>query len=378
MKNKKMAHRVRGLTLYYERIFDRSALDTIIDLLATCSGEFALEQREFALCLQNADGEQFFSRQLVLRNASEVRQVIRYPTEYQQRGAGRNGPALCSLSFGPIFPGLHLADQPMFPPKLWPQGGNNRFSAKPREMERSHAMKQGNACGYGEMVLDVDLDHDPADPDKYDRTNVCACGKARKVCDACWSTFMDPAQRVLLWVLREFLGYRRIFTVFSGRRGFHMWICDERVIRMSQPERRSLVEVLRRPTLGEGDELSDHIYTILAPVFDNTPALRARFHAPPLERDWKDAHRAAVFAALWPKLDVAVSADVRHLHKVPLVLHPSTGAICVVMGDVDDDEERFVPSQDTFYVHEVDASLLYDVVHGCAQEIRRALNTTTV
>lgn len=345
---------MQGAGPYYTRFFIPLASDAVIWLLATCRGAFSLERRELAMRCQGSHGT-WWLRNRVYRSVSEVEEALRQE-------------CVLSLEFGGIFPGHHLEDQPLEPPPLW-AGEANRYDHRPRDFARSKAAPAEAACIWGEMVLDVDLEHDPLDPDKYDRSVVCDCGAARRVCDDCWEAFMRPAQSALLWAAR-FLGFERVLCVFSGRRGFHLWLCDERATRMTQPERIALVERLRRPPATR-DAFSDGMYAVLAPAFDAHPVLSARFDQSKSARHRADAHREAVFAALWPRIDVPVAADPSHMHKAPLSLHPETGAVCVVMGDPDTASERFVPSQDTFLVHDVDERLLRAVVAGCATRIAK-------
>ena len=54
---------------------------------------------------------------------------------------------------------------------------------------------------------------------------------------------------------------------------------------------------------------------------------------------------------LWPFIDFNVTADARHLHKVPLSAHPDTGNVCVVAmqgrwADAAAAGDQFLPSRD--------------------------------
>jgi DNA primase catalytic subunit len=84
------------------------------------------------------------------------------------------------------------------------------------------------------------------------------------------------------------------------------------------------------------------VYAILAPIFDANPILRNRYAANLSEKQ----HQEAVFDSLYPKMDGAVTRDQTHLHKLPLVLHPKSWNLCVLMGPVRDDRRRFRPSAD--------------------------------
>jgi len=79
-----------------------------------------------------------------------------------------------------------------------------------------------------EFVIDIDMSD-------YDSIRSCCTGK--KLCQKCWK-FMWLAYEVLKRTLAEDFGFKEILWVFSGRRGIHAWICDERA-RMMRNEVRS-------------------------------------------------------------------------------------------------------------------------------------------
>ncbi len=197
----------------------------------------------------------------------------------------------------------------------------------------------------GHVLIDVDLDCAAKLtvgelPPAYDRTRVCHCGVARRICDKCWEVFMEPARAIIEHILRNVYGFQAVFTVFSGRRGFHTWILDRRVIYWTNAQRTSFIESIRWPVAGS--ELEESAYELLAPLFDAHPALASRFTPPTDSRFHAEAHRQAVFCALYPKVDVAVTRNATHLHKLPLTLHPENGNLCFVMRA----GKKMVPSRD--------------------------------
>lgn len=324
-----------GSRAYYLLYFVPLASDAVLYLLSTCAQRFSMEQREFALRCSLPEGRGWYpSRHRIYRTLKELQHDILNPP----------GTSLLCIDFGPIFPSLHLTDIQQ---------------AKPREFERTFPIRRdGNACGMGEMIIDVDMD-----PKLYNRQGVCGCGQAKQVCDACWFAFIEPAQRTLEWAMCDYFGFKRVFCVFSGRRGFHMWICDPRVVEMTQVERLSIARRLVMPSSDEDeDDFIDGMYEILKRTFDTHPVLRYRIQA-------NQTHRSAVFASLWPKIDMPVTADATHLHKVPLVLHADTHAVCIVIGNPDDASDRFVPSLHTYVPHKTHADVLRGVIVKSAQRI---------
>lgn len=317
-----------GRAYYYREFFVPLCGDAVLHLLATCGGRYRLCQREVGLRRPpREDGH----------GAVWVRNRVFF--DYQALRAEIAGGRVLCVDFGGVYEYHHLHDQPLYIPPLI--SDCNVFEHRPRRFEQKHSGKTGMSTGRGEMVIDIDLD---CGPGEYNRELICQCGTARKACDACWVALMQPAHHALIWALRHFMGFSRIFTVFSGRRGFHIWICDERMLEMTQAERVTLAQSLSRPSsCVTPDEFTDGMYAILAPFFDDHPRLRCRYSGSPLDTV---AHREAVFEALWPRLDLKVSLDALHMRKIPLGLHEETGAVCLVMNEPDS-PNPFLPSKDT-------------------------------
>lgn len=332
----------QGREHYYRHLFVPLCGDAVLYLVATCGGRFRLCQREVGVRVRPREDQQQQKKAVWVRNRifGEVKEL---------RAEVASGRALC-VDFGGIYEFHHLHNQPAYAPKLLP-GECNLYVSKPRRFEQKVSGKEGTSTGRGELVIDVDLD---CGPGEYSRELICKCGTAKRTCDACWIALMRPAHHALTWALREFWGLKRFFTVFSGRRGFHMWICDERILDMPREERVSFVQALARPSKSvTPDEFTDGMYALLAPFFDNHPQLRCRYQGPFAEH----THREAVFDALWPRLDLAVSCDPLHMRKIPLGLHEETGAVCLVMPEPGSPNE-FVPSRDTLIPQQCDEQQL--------------------
>lgn len=311
------------LEVFYRTLFSH-ALPAVVHGLGTCGGRFELFQREIVPQIDLPNGNSYMRRYDVYRVTSDLYHAML-------------GECPSTIQFGAVFPGHHLERQPVVAPKLHEM---NQDVARPRDFERHTAFKTHIASPYGEMVIDVDM------CSEYKRNGICACGEDRKVCDKCWSTFLNPAQQVLD-LIYDYFGLTARFRVFSGRRGFHDWLINKRVIYMSAQQRHAFFEAIQWRNLVPGSDLCESIYDLLAPIFDSHPVLKHRFNKKPASPySYKEAHRAAVFEALYPKMDKAVTVDATHLHKLPLTLHPVTGNLCVpIMGAVGSKYE-FCPSND--------------------------------
>jgi DNA primase small subunit len=95
-----------------------------------------------------------------------------------------------------------------------------------------------------ELVFDIDMN-------EYDDVRHCACKTSADsksaVCGACWP-LMTAALRITDWRLREEWDFKHVLWVFSGRRGVHCWVSDQRAQSLTVPQRKMILSALSLAT----------------------------------------------------------------------------------------------------------------------------------
>jgi DNA primase small subunit len=119
----------------------------------------------------------------------------------------------------------------------------------------------GSAQGFSpverELVFDIDL---------TDYDDVRTCGQGGHICTKCWP-LMAAAIQVLNAGLRQDFGFKHILFVFSGRRGVHCWVCDERARKLSDEQRAAVASYF---SIYKGQERGG---ARLATTLDDHPAV---------------------------------------------------------------------------------------------------------
>ena len=122
------------------------------------------------------------------------------------------------------------------------------YSAPPKDHT---TMKQGAFKPVErEFVIDIDLD----DYNEI-RVETTMTGPGGLWAQGSWQ-FMANAVKVLDQALREDFGFKHLLWVFSGRRGVHCWVCDRRARKLTDENRKAVIEYLS--IVGGGAQQNAH------------------------------------------------------------------------------------------------------------------------
>ncbi|KAI9291740.1 prim-pol domain-containing protein [Neoconidiobolus thromboides FSU 785] len=234
-----------------------------------------------------------------------------------------------------------------------------------------------------ELVFDIDLTD-------YDQVRTCCSGA--DICLKCWK-FITLAVKVLHQILTEDFGFEHILWVYSGRRGVHGWVCDNRARKLNNESRKAIMNYIdihrnnnnseRKVNLGlnlyprfetmkeyieyqfqdiiiQEQQLfsnrkreliakclpEENLYLDLLDEWNKNNSNNSQQNWYLLEKFienklklYKNKKinnsllstllRDIKFQSVYPRLDTNVTININHLLKAPFCIHPSTRRICV-------------------------------------------------
>jgi DNA primase small subunit len=116
-----------------------------------------------------------------------------------------------------------------------------------------------------ELVFDIDMTD-------YDKTRFCCTGA--NICHRCW-VLMTAAIQITDKRLKSDFGFQHVLWIYSGRRGVHCWVSDERARQLTTNGRAAVVDylsVIGEKAKDDGDarvvQLPKRLHPMLADVCD--------------------------------------------------------------------------------------------------------------
>ena len=299
-------------------------------------------KREFAV-----EGD-YYRRYVVAKDADELKQEV-----LKMRG-------LKSFHIGPVY---------------------NERVVRSAAQEHAHSWPERR-----ELVFDLDLtDYDflTLETPEGD-VDADACDKAWCVCAV--GIF------VLQWLLKRAFGFQEFVVVYSGRRGVHLYVCDDTAMDLTDDMRAAITDFFKFMPSEDGQrahsstrtvmvmhELSEalhHVFeehfidelklfetqsqrvafverlgfseeylptmaNLAEDVLDESMTGRAMWEflktkVASLPQEWM-RHRIddMMLTYVWPRIDAGVSRHLNHLLKAPFVAHPKTGRVAVPVNTTD-------------------------------------------
>ena len=109
-----------------------------------------------------------------------------------------------------------------------------------------------------EIVFDIDM---------TDYDDIRTCCQDTKICSKCWK-YMIVAYEILDKTLKEDFGYENLIYVFSGRRGIHCWLCDDKARECKDNVRNSIAKYIQYKVVNVKMDISQGLKEPLHPMYN--------------------------------------------------------------------------------------------------------------
>lgn len=194
-----------------------------------------------------------------------------------------------------------------------------------------------------ELIFDIDLNDYHLTKEAVGRpgefnVRMC-CGSEKKACSKCW-TLIRFGARFLYLMLTKMLGFdpNDLRFVFSGRRGMHCIVFDDRAREFTEKQRQDLLNFFSR-------ESAKHLeYPIVNELYETValPLLKTflSMHPESLKTSFYEhieenkrrripyPEATPTLMLFWPRFDQKMTTQLVHPFKGPYSLHPETHNIC--------------------------------------------------
>ena len=237
-----------------------------------------------------------------------------------------------------------------------------------------------------EIVFDIDM---------TDYDDIRTCCQEAKLCNKCWK-YMIVAYKILDMILKEDFGFQHILYAFSGRRGIHAWLCDERARKLKDDGRIAIANYIKYKLANVKMDISPELKEPLHPMYERAIKVCDEYFKDVLDeqnllnnekgqnllkglikayfvKDYNEAKIQGILDdpevkkssqklkfieeilskipktevtrglcindfklnILYPRLDINVSTHINHLLKSPFCIHPKTGLVAVPLSEED-------------------------------------------
>lgn len=226
-----------GLRFYYEKMFPYNEIEHYL----TLGGSYPFGKREFGFRWEDSD---FWKRNETFTTIDKAKRHMERMEYIEDEPFGTKIP----IRFGNIDVFKQYLMDAM--PKSI-DAGPLYDSIYTQSLDRKDAYTI-KPCS---IVFDIDIKD-------YDGSRPCICTK-KQSCDLCWISCMRRALIDLVGFLCEFMQFKRVIPLYSGRCGVHVIVFDDRVWKWDDNARLAIVDYLPKSIrVDKGAMKSNHMIKI--------------------------------------------------------------------------------------------------------------------